>query len=230
MIKLMIVGRRAPGKSRRAGQRHLRNVHGPMVVLQPADAGPMPSGYVQNHVFDGIYPAHADGNRYVIERDLVTELWFENVDQMRASVQTPYYLANLKPDEPRFVDDPVVERILVKEREVRSGPRGPFKLFVFAVRVEADDEGWVRACDAAIAALGPADAVLVNEGLLGPSGAPFADIAIEGWYADREAAAEALDGGVFGAFGTAADPSRTFAVAAEEFSTERLRELNARQA
>jgi hypothetical protein len=205
-IKLMIVARRAPGMSRSAAHKHLRDTHGPMVVCAPANAGPMPSGYVQNHVFDGAYPAGEA--RRMIERDIVTELWFDTIDHMRASVTTPYYLTNLKPDEPCFVDDPTVERLVVDEAIVRDGPRGPDKLFVFASKADRKD---------AFACLQNATAIVDNTALPSPFGPPFSECVLEAWFPDQGATVAALD----------AAPA--LALAAREWSTAALRSLHARK-
>ena len=57
MRKVIVIGRRAPGRSRVTAQTHMRTVHAARVVFVPPDAGSMPPDDAQNHVFDGVYPS-----------------------------------------------------------------------------------------------------------------------------------------------------------------------------
>lgn len=229
MMKFLFIGRRAAGTTRAAALRHLRDVHGRMVVLPPADAGPMPSDYVQNHVFDGAYPP--TGGAYGIERDLVTLFWFEDLEALRASTTTPYYLANLAPDEPRFVDrDSVAKLRVVPHTRLEPGADCPFKLFlVLSRRSDVATHRWLDG----LAAL--ADGLRVLRGFAGlvdnavaagpPGEPPFADNVFEAWFDTRVGAAQAADrfDNLLNVLGRdMADPSRCFALAAEEYPTSRL--------
>jgi hypothetical protein len=130
-MKLFIVGRRAAGITRTAAHDHLLHVHGPMVVMAPADAGPRPSPYAQNHVRDGMYPA--DVLALPREIDLVTEINFPDRAQMQAALGSAYYQEKLAPDEPAFVDTQSVVRLPVAETRQIDGQRGAFKILVLAL-------------------------------------------------------------------------------------------------
>lgn len=230
MIKLMIIGRRAPGISRSAAHRHLRDVHGQMVVRPPAAAGAMPRDYVQNHVLDGAYPG---GNgQHTTERDLVTELWFDDIGQLRASTSTAYYLENLKPDEPQFVDDSSVEKMVVRPEILLEGGGGRYKLFiVLKAAPESLSDGTLRLCfDPVFLNIPGLRLAVVNAAQTPPDGtAPFADLIYEGWFAVQADAAAALAVSaelLAAAQDAGADRLQSFALVAEEYTTARLIETN----
>ncbi len=127
MITLIIVGRCARDKSREAALAHMREVHGPMVYAPPPDAGPMPSAYAQNPVFDdeGALPAPWRGGR-----DFVTQVGFYDFAHLRAATATPYYLQRLRPDEANFVDPDSVN-VVATRREHAQGAQGAARLFLF---------------------------------------------------------------------------------------------------
>ncbi len=229
MIKSLFLGRRAPGISRAACHAHLRDIHGPMVVCAPADAGPLPSDYTQNHVFDGAYPA-LDGP-HAIQRDLATEIWSGSLEQMRAAVSSPYYLANMKPDEPRFVDDTTVAKMRVDPRPVKGGVKGLFKLFVCVNPSAATGEPtWNQACARAAAALEmqPGVTAIIDNHVVFPEpGVRLVERVLEAWLDTREAATALVSNAetLLGPFGEAVDRQRSFVLAAEAFTAERLRAL-----
>lgn len=232
MLKLMIIGRRAPGRSRRDAQRHLRAVHGQMVVSPPPDAGPMPADYVQNHVRDGAYKAA--GGPHAVERDLVTELWFDSMAHLRESTQTPYYLTYLRPDEPRFVDDSSVARLMVTTRSLRAGDESVFKVYFLLTRADAPtaDAGWENGLNAARARLLAASGLTgasEHAAMPGPDGArAFVDVILEGRFAALDGASavlERLDDYLADFADGALDRNRAFGLAAEQFDTARLRGL-----
>lgn len=225
----MIVGRRAPGITRSACHQHLRDVHGQMVVRPPVDAGPMPKGYVQNHVFDGAYPAghHA----HAVERDMITELWFDDIADLRASTGTPYYLNNLKPDEPKFVDDDIVEKMVVRPQSLSAVGAGKFKLFLLLSAgedVEIDD-AQLAALDEKVQTLPRHDGVVRNLAQSPPNAPqPFVSIIYEAWFASRTDAEAALSSAAnvnSSARSGMLDPKRSLTILAEEYTTEQLQAL-----
>ncbi len=129
MIKLVITGRCAVGKSREAALRHMRAVHGPMVYAPPPDAGAMPSHYAQNPAIDdgGVLP-----ESWRSDRNFVTEIGFADVAHLKAATSTPYYLETLRSDESNFVDQTSVGAVLTRP-ELRSADHGAeaARLFVF---------------------------------------------------------------------------------------------------
>ncbi len=227
MIKFLFLGRRAPGLTRRAAHAHLRDVHGRMVVLPPADAGAMPAYYAQNHIIDGAYPG-GDGP-HASERDLLTELHFESMAALQDAVATPYYLENLRPDEPRFVHDPSVVRLNVAPRVIVDGPRTSAKLFVLASRAsDVDDGRWNAVRDqvaGAIAGLEGIVALTENVVAMPPQGRRFVDSVFEAWLDDHSAAMAATSQ-VQPLFETdGIDGDRSLTLVAEEFTEQRLRSL-----
>ena len=131
-MKLFIVGRRAACITRKAAHDHLLHVHGPLVVMAPADAGPQPSPYVQNHVHDGMYPP--DVLTLPREIDLVTEINFPDRLQMQAALASAYYHEKLVPDEPAFVDTHSVVRLPVADTRQIDGQAGAFKILVLVLK------------------------------------------------------------------------------------------------
>ncbi len=212
MRKRIIIGRRAPGITRSAAHAHLRNVHSALVLSPPEDAGALPADYTQNHVFDGVYPtAGAHG----IERDFVTEIWPGGAPGSRPSGSTPYYSQVLQPDEENFVDNATVEKLSAEAQPLKAGPQGPFKLFLALTGGDAQ-----AAADAIEGALSST----VNRIVPSPQGASgFVDQIVEFWFAERAAAAAVLEQWPAILAATGADPSASFAVAAEQFDSARLR-------
>lgn len=219
MVKIIIAGRRRAGLTRAGLSCHLRQVHGPMVVSPPEDAGPMPAGYVQNHVRDGVYPA--SGPAMGVELDFVTEVWFASPELARASLATPYYETVLRPDEPRFVNLDSVWRCLAIEEEVKAATvTGSHKAFLFWAGVEGFEQAWGEAravCN------GRAQRWVANHTRPMP-GAPSACFAgvDEVWLEDGadvqpvyDAMLERLSGHV--------DAAACCFVVVEEFTTQRLR-------
>jgi len=227
MIKFLFLARRAPGLTRKAAQAHLRDVHGPMVVLPPADAGAMPAYYAQNHVIDGAYPA--GDTPHGIERDLVTELQFDSMAAMQAAVTTPYYLENLRPDEPRFVHDPSVVRLNVVPRMIVSGPRTCAKLFILVSRtLDRDEQDWDTVRHHLVAAMQAWDGVVAlteNAVAMPPQGPRFVDSVFEAWLDDHQAAMVAASQARRLLAIAGIDRDRSLILVAEELTEERLRGL-----
>jgi len=229
MIKFFFVVRRAPGLTRKAALDHYRDVHGPMVVLPPADAGPMPAYYVQNHVIDGAYPEY--NGVHTIERDLVTELHFESLAAMQAAVTTPYYLANLRPDEPRFVHDPSVARLNVSPRLILAGSRTTHKLFVLVSRAEiTDEQGWsaiLHQMGEAIQSWHGIAALTENQVAMPPVGERFVDCVFEAWFTDADASMAAASRAYQLFDATEVERAKSIVLVTEEITQERLQELAA---
>ena len=227
VIKLVIVGRRAPDKTRQAAHRHMRRVHGPMVYAPPPNAGPMPSYYAQNPAFDdeGALPP-----AWRAERDFVTEVGFDDIAHLRAATSTPYYLDRLRPDEANFVDLPSVRAVPTRAESAR-GVEGPevVRLFIFLKqRGEAAD--FVRALDDARDSWTDCASVTAQASdvaLAAPDGRPAPFDRVERLsFADR---ATALDFARrrFAAFAdrlaSHVEPGDSFAVLADHYSVARLR-------
>ncbi|MDZ5645962.1 EthD domain-containing protein [Nitrospirillum sp. BR 11828] len=228
----MIAGRPCLTKSRDQALTHLRTVHGPMVFAPPADAGAMPSRYEQNHVF---YPQADSSGRWLSDRDFVTEVWFNDFGHLAASVSTPYYLSRLRPDEDNFVDQDTVLKCVVRE-EGKWGVTKPdaAKLFIFLKRspsanVAAFEAAWTSAMNDLQTRCHPI-AGLVNVALPGPGGAePYADYALEFWFADQASALSAVENPVLPTLerlSPVLDTPRSFFLLADAYPVERLRQAN----
>ena len=152
MLKLVITGRRKPGQTLRAHRRHMKDVHGPLVLeniaVEPERA---PHRYVQNHVCDGTFAAGS--GPLSLARDFVTEVWFPDGAVAKASRETPFYLERLRDDEDNMVDPasvigmPTVETLVSTDRAAAACPIKVFGLLAFADGVEpaAFEPGWKAA-------------------------------------------------------------------------------------
>ncbi len=134
-IKTMIFGRRRLGQTLAEHRSHMRDIHGRLVLDyilgHPQQA---PRRYVQNHAFDGIYPgSDARPGAFALGLDFVTEVWFPDLATAKASRETPFYLENLRPDEPQMVDDSTVFALPATEDVIRAPSEidaGRIKVFV----------------------------------------------------------------------------------------------------
>lgn len=198
-FKLMIVGRRRAGTTLADHHHHILNVHGALVAkyiaLDPIHA---PKRYAQNRVVDGSFrqggPA---GDPFALNRDFVTEIWFNDPAEAMNSVQQPFYLEQLRSDEDRFVDQASVVKLAVKERAVVAPTKraGSIKLFSFFTKSPSVDalrflQAW-RECSEAFAnseagrrCLGQVQ----NEVLHRPGDTAWVDAVDEYWVADLDAA------------------------------------------
>ena len=230
MIKLIIVGRGAPDKSREAAHRHMREVHGPMVYAPPPDAGAMPCYYAQNPAFDdeGVLPAPWRG-----QRDFVTEIGFDDIPHLKAATSTPYYLTQLRPDEPNFVDPPSVSAAPTREeRRGGSETSRPARLFLFLTsRAGAGD--LARACALALEDLARDAAVAAwasDVALPAPDGRASPFERVERFsFPDRETAldfARRRFTGLAERLAPHVEADNSFAVFADHHSVARLRADN----
>jgi EthD domain len=140
-FKLVIVGRRRAGTTLAQHHDHILNVHGALVAKYiAADPAHAPKRYTQNRVLDGTFrKGGAAGDPFALNRDFVTEIWFDDPAQALNSVQQPFYLTHLRPDEDRFVDQASVVKLAVREQQVATPLRGggSIKLFSFFSKAPA---------------------------------------------------------------------------------------------
>ena len=169
MIKLLIVGRRRGGMTVSQLHQYMTDVHGAMVVRFIGESPEQcPKRYVQNHVFDGTTRS-PDGSPdpFTNTRDFVTQVWFDNPMQAKASIEAPLYLEHLQPDEANFVDQSSVVKLPVTEQPLfdSGSTDAHFKVFVFHHAADsgqgADSTG---AASAAAATLADWQTLLKSEG------------------------------------------------------------------
>ena len=219
MAKMMIVGRRRGGMTTTELHTYMVDVHGAMVVdyigRQPEAA---PQRYVQNHVFDGSFRAGAEaGDSFGLYRVFVTQVWFESPAHAKASLETSFYLDQLRPDEDRFVDQDSVVQIPVAEHELLAAHTAAqagvhsSKVFVFLKRAPSVTRNdFLGACERMTKPLriGPAAQALgicrwVHNECLSRPGTEAQIDAIEEIWLDSEAAARSLGAELLGLAGHA---------------------------
>ncbi len=158
-FKLMIVGRRRAGTTLAQHHHHILNVHGALVAKYIAtDPGHAPKRYAQNRVLDGSFRTGGPANDpFALDRDFVTQIWFDDAASVANSMQRPFYLEQLRPDEDRFVDQASVVKLAARERQVSLPPNGGgnIKLFSFFSKAATMDSAqflktW-RECSTALA-------------------------------------------------------------------------------
>ncbi len=134
-MKMIVTCRRHPNLSRPAFFHHLRNVHWPL-VREHREVLATLQGYVQNHaVGDSERSPDATPLRVATERDSVIELFFARPEDLLRLVETPAYLAYVRPDEARFND--LSANLMVKTRPeccFEAAHAGRCKRFDFLVR------------------------------------------------------------------------------------------------
>jgi uncharacterized protein (TIGR02118 family) len=106
MVKLIYCISKKPELSVEEFQRYWRETHGPI-----AGAIPGLRRYVQCHVVPELYARQAP------PYDGAAELWFDDLDAMRAAMQTPETAAALE-DEKNFIDHSRVASFVTIEKPV----------------------------------------------------------------------------------------------------------------
>jgi len=106
-IHLIALAIRKQGMSVGDFQAYWRGHHGPLAVKVPGLRR-----YVQNHPFPEMY-----GSRNAPLCDGVAEAWFDSLEDLQASTQTPE-LAAVRADEPNFMDVSKLVFILTQDIEI----------------------------------------------------------------------------------------------------------------
>ncbi len=135
-FKVLMAGRRTRGQTLSEHRHHMKSIHGKLVLdYIAADPENAPRRYVQNHVFDGIFPGgEGQPEPFALGLDFVTEIWAEDLAGLKAGRETEFYKTHLLPDEPRMVDPERVVGIPVDEKIITQPDReapGRVKVFVF---------------------------------------------------------------------------------------------------
>ncbi|MDN0198913.1 EthD domain-containing protein [Streptomyces sp. S.PNR 29] len=119
MLNLIAAIRRKPGMTHRAFLHYLHHVHGSLAAANPLRI----RRYVQNHVFDASFGSEGDPT-YLTEfgRDSVTELHFENMEALTATMSDPYSREVIGPDGAHFNDLPSALALLTRPAVLMAPP------------------------------------------------------------------------------------------------------------
>jgi uncharacterized protein (TIGR02118 family) len=110
MIKAIYVIKRKPGMALEAFREYWLKDHAALVLKVPGLVK-----YVQSHTMDSGYAKHEP------IYDGIASLWYENLDDMRATANTPISAETLADDE-KFLDMSKFAFILTKERVQKENP------------------------------------------------------------------------------------------------------------
>ncbi|WP_033307951.1 EthD domain-containing protein [Streptomyces iakyrus] len=119
MLTLIAAIRRRPGMTHQAFLHYLHHVHGSLAAANPLRI----RRYVQNHVFDASFGSEGDLT-YLTEfgRDSVTELHFENMEALTATMSDPYSREVIGPDGAHFNDLPSALALLTRPAVLIAPP------------------------------------------------------------------------------------------------------------
>ncbi|MFI1031284.1 EthD domain-containing protein [Streptomyces sp. NPDC020951] len=119
MLNLIAAIRRKPGMTHQAFLHHLQHVHGPLAAANPLRI----RRYVQNHVFDSSFGSEKDPTYLTgFGRDSVTELHFENMEALAATMTDPYTREVIGPDGAHFNDMPSALALLTRPSMLMPPP------------------------------------------------------------------------------------------------------------
>ncbi|MFF4655461.1 EthD domain-containing protein [Streptomyces sp. NPDC001381] len=133
MLTLIAAARRRPGMTHRAFLHHLHHVHGPLSAANPLRI----RRYVQNHVFDASFGTEGDSAHLTeFGRDSVTELRFDDMEALAATMSDPYVREVIAPDGARFSDLPSALALLTRTEVLvpppaSDGDAAPVKVLHF---------------------------------------------------------------------------------------------------
>jgi vanillate O-demethylase ferredoxin subunit len=139
VIKLLITGRRPVGMTVAEQHDYMRFHHGADVVaLISTRPEVAPRRYVQNHAFDSSR-RDGDGTDHLsLGRDFITQVWFDDPDQLAAAMTAPEYIDRLHVDEDNFVDQSTVVVLPVRESVHLARPPGGARVKLFVLHRRPD--------------------------------------------------------------------------------------------
>lgn len=115
MIKMMATVCRKPGMTHAEYLAYIQHVHGAISNESPDK---LLKRYVQNHVFDAAFGTAAESSHsQVVSRDSVTELYWDNPEEMGATFQHEYTRTKVGPDGANFSDLAVALSLVAVEAE-----------------------------------------------------------------------------------------------------------------
>jgi hypothetical protein len=116
MIKMVATVCRKPGMTHAEYLAYIQHVHG---AISNAAPNPKLRRYVQNHVFDAAFGTAAEAaHSQVVARDSVTELYWDNAQDMGATFQDEYTRTRIGPDGANFSDLAVALSLVAVEAEL----------------------------------------------------------------------------------------------------------------
>jgi hypothetical protein len=169
MIKMLAAICRKPGMTHAEFLAYVQHVHGAISNQNPV----LLRRYVQNHVFDAAFGSSAEAvHAQTVARDSVTELWWDNPQDMAATFGHEHVRSKVGPDAANFGDTSRTLSVVAVEAEQpvpNPGPRpGACGAKVLHVLRMADGlalpaffERWAAAHERALAAA-PAAAAAVR--------------------------------------------------------------------
>ncbi|MCP3807824.1 EthD domain-containing protein [Paenibacillus sp. Lou8.1] len=138
MIKQMAVITRRPGMTHEEYVNWVKHIHGHQITC----SNPLTiKKYYQNYVYDGAYGQKSDaqdGYQCVYSKDSVTELYFDDEEDMMKTFTDPYCLSTVVPDGANFADLTKNLPFIVMEQEIEvpNPTEGGFKVFYFVKRAD----------------------------------------------------------------------------------------------
>ncbi len=115
MIKMMATICRKPGMTHAEYLAYIQHVHGGISNASPQK---LLRRYVQNHVFDGAFGTAAEASHaQAVARDSVTELYWDNAQDMGATFQHDYTRTKIGPDGANFSDQGSALSLVAVEAE-----------------------------------------------------------------------------------------------------------------
>ena len=165
MIKMMAAICRRPGMTHAEYVAYVQHVHGAISNENPVAL----RRYVQNHVFDAAFGSRAEATHTMtVARDSVTELWWDNPQDMQASFAHEHVRTKVGPDGANFGDVSRTLSVVAVEAEQpvqHPGPAVGAKVLHYLRMAEglalpAFFERWARAHERALLAAPLAAAAL----------------------------------------------------------------------
>ncbi|AOJ94819.1 hypothetical protein WK22_17660 [Burkholderia multivorans] len=114
MIKMMAAVCRRPGMTHAEYVAYIQHVHGAISKENPVGL----RRYIQNHVFDAAFGSYAEpAHSMPVARDSVTELYWDNADDMTATFAHEHVRTKVGPDAANFADASVSLSLVAVEVE-----------------------------------------------------------------------------------------------------------------
>jgi hypothetical protein len=114
MIKMIAAVCRRPGMTHAEAVSYVQHVHGALTLDNPLTL----RSYLQNHTFDSAFGTAAEpSHSMVVARDFVTELCWDNAEDMQATFSSEYVRTKVGPDGRNFSDGSAALSLVAEEFE-----------------------------------------------------------------------------------------------------------------